>query len=73
MRIFIAGSAREEIPSCYIEEAKKVIEFIWEKNFNVLCCADERSIVGEIYRKAKGTRKKHANGAINLSTIYQRN
>lgn len=57
MTIFVAGSVENEINQDYIEEAKKVAEYVDITNSNVICCADERGIVGNFYRQVKDTDK----------------
>lgn len=53
MTIFIAGSVLDDIDAKYIEESEKVMNYINEKKYKVICCADERGIIGNIYRHIK--------------------
>lgn len=57
MKVFVGGSARQEIPEKYIKISKEMIEYLAKNNFEVIGCADERGIVGSLYQIMKNTKR----------------
>lgn len=53
MRIFIGGSVSDNIDEKYIEQGEKLVNLIIQNGFDVLCCADLRGFIGELYTKMK--------------------
>lgn len=70
MNIFIGGSAKENIAKKYMKEGEKIAEYIIHTNHNIICCADERGIVGQIYRKMK--EKNESQIILTIPKIYER-
>ena len=57
MKIFIAGSACENIPEKYIKETEKLGEKLLNTEHEIYCCASDVGLIGSIYnpflKKAK--------------------
>ena len=53
MKIFIGGSVSENIEEKYKIEGEKLVDLIVENNFDVVCCADLRGMIGNLYKKMK--------------------
>lgn len=53
MRIFVGGSARDEIPDKYKEEAYKLGEKLLKTEDEIYCCASNEGIIGSIYKLIK--------------------
>lgn len=53
MKIFLAGSVSDDIDEKYKKEGEKLVDFIIENKFDVICCADFRGMIGTMYRKMK--------------------
>lgn len=53
MRIFIGGSARDEIPDKYKEEAYKLGEKLLKTDDEIYCCASNEGVIGSIYNLIK--------------------
>lgn len=58
MRIFIGGSVSDNIDKKYIEQGEKLVNLIMQNEFEVLCCADLRGFIGELYTKMKESSNK---------------
>lgn len=70
MNIFIGGSARENIDKKYIKEGEKIAEYIAQTDNKIICCADERGIVGQIYHKMK--QKNESQIVLTIPKIYEK-
>ncbi len=57
MKIFVIASTRDEIDKKYIKEAEKLIRFIEINDYEIICCADKRGIIGKFYEKMEGTNR----------------
>lgn len=68
MKIFIGGSVSEDLDEKYKKESEKIVDFILENNFDVICCADLRGIIGELYKKIK--EKNKAKIILTLPKVY---
>ena len=49
MKIFIAGSACENIPEKYIKETEKLGEKLLNTEHEIYCCASDVGLIGSIY------------------------
>lgn len=68
MKIFIGASVSEDIDEKYIKQGKKLVDLIVENNYDVVCCADLRGIIGNLYKRIK--EKNKANIILTLPKIY---
>ena len=68
MKIFIGGSVSENIEEKYKIEGEKLVDLIVENNFDVVCCADLRGMIGNLYKKMK--EKKNSKIILTLPKIY---
>lgn len=59
MRIFIGGSVSDNIDKKYIEEGNKLVDLIIENRFDVICCADFRGIIGNLYKRVKKSKSQN--------------
>ncbi len=68
MKIFIGGSVSENIEEKYKIKGEKLVDLIVENNFDVVCCADLRGMIGNLYKKMK--EKKNSKIILTLPKIY---
>lgn len=64
MKIFIGGSVSDKIDEKYIKEGNKLVDLIIENRFDVICCADLRGIIGNLYKRVKKSKSQNIKLAI---------
>lgn len=70
MKIFIGGSANEDIPEKYIKEANKLGEKLLQTEHEIYCCASKVGLVGSIYNHFYKEAKDRVKSAVPKAHLH---